>query len=109
MPKTAKNWILTTLRWIATLGNIGLFLNAASNLTTESRSNRAFGSGLQSPPDLHPGMIVWMILSFLNLVVVWWSPIRELSNFLSLKMHRLALEEQRKIDELEIIELKNPK
>ncbi|MGO9532101.1 MAG: hypothetical protein ACLP3B_13120 [Syntrophobacteraceae bacterium] len=95
MSQKTKNWILTSLRWLTTLGNLaGCFVALGKIISPYFSDDKIMGC-------------LALLLFLLNFILIW-SPIREFSNYFSLKMRRRALEEQRKIDELEIVELDHP-
>lgn len=95
-----KNWILKALRSVVTAGNI-IFCMYTASVISNLRRSRGYMS------DEAVGHLAVLLLLLLNILLIW-SPIREFSNYFSLKMRRRALEEQRKIDELEIVELDDP-
>jgi hypothetical protein len=93
---------LIALRWTGTIGNIICFIVAIHEI-------REFRYGYHDAAhQIDPVPFALLLaLSFLNIALIW-SPVREFSNYFSLRMRRHALEEQRKIDELEIVELDHP-
>lgn len=93
MSKTSRNWILAFLRVTMTLANIaGCFIGIAAMLDYLNYHHRM-------TPESLIGLI-GSVLCLLNVLLIW-SPIREFSNYYSLKMRRQALEEQVKIDKIE--------
>lgn len=98
MFKNKKNWILTALRPAGTAVNGIFFIIAIVGYI--------WGPYRRSTADVLIPLGA-LTLCLLNTLLIW-SPLREFFNYFTLRMRRYALEDQRKIDELEIVELDHP-